>query len=144
MCMRCDGYSWEEIDRHHDLVIRVHGYLIQQVEDVRPWTYTIGARESWNRPELLMVDVEAGLQATLIRAVADDYVEHGEIARSTLDLLDIELVVVDEWHFRDGMVGVWEDRYSRSAATGDFVQIVPGPGWFCRHHAALVRRLDEV
>lgn len=141
MCMRCDGYSWEEIDRHHDLVIRVHGYLIQQVDDVKPWTYTVGITESWGRPELLMVDVEPEVQAMLIKAVADDHIDHGDVRPSTLDLLDVELVVVDERHFRNGMVATWEDRYSRSATTGDFLQVVPGPGWFCEHHAARVRRL---
>ena len=30
MCMRCDGYSWEEIDRSTDLVIQVHGFQLLQ------------------------------------------------------------------------------------------------------------------
>lgn len=143
MCMRCEGYSDEEIERHQDLVIRVHGFMIQQVQDHPPWTYTVGIRESWTRPELLMVDIDAEVQAILILAVADDLAAHGDIRPDTLELLDVELATVDEAHFRDGMVGVWEDRYSMSARTGDFVQIVPGPSWFCERHAAAVRRLDH-
>ena len=143
MCMRCDGYGWEEIERHTDLVIRVHGYTTVHVEAEAPWSYTIGAFESWDQPELLIVDIDPAAQKLLIAAVADDYVDHGEISGSTVDLLDVELVVVDESHFAGGMVAGWEDRYSMSAAAGDFVQIVPGPSWFCRAHQGLVRRLDE-
>lgn len=142
MCMRCDGYSWEEIERHMDLVIRVHGYLIQQVEDEPSWTYTIGIRESWSRAELLVVDIGAHAQARLISAVADDYVAHGVILAATLDLLDLELVDVDESHFADGLVAAWEDRYSMSARTGDFLQIVPGESWYGDCCAVRSRRLD--
>lgn len=143
MCMRCDGYSWEEIDRSTDLVIQVHGFQLLQVESDPPWTYTIGVRESWEQPELLVVDIDAAPQADLIRAVADDYLCFGEIRQSTLELLDVELVTVDEAHFADGLVAAWEDRYSMSATTGDFLQIVPGRSWFCECHAAMVRRLDD-
>ena len=143
MCMRCDGYSSEEIERHSDLLIRVHGFLIQQVEADPPWTYTIGAHESWSRPELIVLDIDAGAQARLIRAVADDYLTFAEIRPSTLELLDIELVTVHEAHFGGGLVAAWEERYSLSATTGDFLQIVPGRSWFCDRHEAMVRRLDD-
>lgn len=143
MCMRCEGFSWEEIERHTDLVIRVHGYLLQQVEAVRPWTYTIGCRESWDRPELLIVDVVADVQAILLQAVADDYVVHGALRADSLATLDVEVVAVDASHFRDGLVAAWEHRYAMAARTGDFLQVVPGPSWFCDHHAGRVRRLDR-
>ena len=143
MCMRCDGYSPEEVDRHTDLLIRVHGFMIQQVEDDPPWTYTVGVSESWNRPELLIVDIDGATQARLVKAVADDYVRLGDIQPSTLEKLDVELIEVDEVHFRDGLVAQWEHRYSMSASTGDFLQIVPGPSWLCDRHVATVRRLDD-
>ena len=144
MCMRCDGYSWEEIERHTDLVIRVHGFTTVHVEDRSPWTYTIGAFESWDQPELIVVDIEPLIQKTLVLAVADDYVDFGEIRPATLEMLDVELVTVDESHFVDGLVGGWERRYSMAASTGDFVQLVPGPSWFCGECAPSLRRLDEV
>lgn len=143
MCMRCDGYSWDEIDRHTDLMIRVHGYVMVQVEGPSPWTYTIGAFESWDQPELLVVDLEPELQKVLVHAVADDYVRRGEIGDDTLDLLDLKLIAVHESHFDDGLVGRWEDRYSMRAQAGDFVQIVPGASWFCGHHEGAMRRLDD-
>ena len=148
MCMRCDGYSWEEIERHTDLVIRVHGFTTVHVEGEFPWTYTIGAFESWDQPELLVVDIEAPIQQALVHALAEDYENFGEIVPDSLELLDIELAVVDESHFDDGLVAAWEGRYSMAATTGDFVQIIPGPSWYCRGCPkpgcpSEVRRLDE-
>jgi hypothetical protein len=141
--MRCNGYSWEEIDRHTDLVIRVHGFTSVHVEAVSPWTYTVGAYESWDQPELLVVDVDPVIQKALIAAVAEDYADFGEIQESTLELLDIELLPVDGSHFARGLVGAWEERYCLSAVTGDFVQIVPGQSWCCDDCTERVRRLDE-
>jgi hypothetical protein len=142
--MRCDGYSWEEIARHTDLVIRVHGFTTIHVEDQRPWTYTVGAFESWDQPELLVVDIDPTIQKALIRAVGDDYADFGEIRPETLDLLDVELVTVDESHFADGLVAAWEGRYSMAASTGDFVQLLPGSSWFCGECRPPQRRLDEI
>lgn len=143
MCMRCEGYSWEEIERHTDLVIRVHGFMVVHVEAPSPWTYTVGAFESWDQPELLVVDIEAPIQKALVHAVAEDYVDFGEIRADTLDLLDVELVTVDESHFAEGLVAGWESRYSMSASTSDFVQLLPGPSWVCEGCAPCRRRLDE-
>ena len=141
MCMRCDGYSWEEIERRSDLLIRVHGFMTVHVEAPAPWTYTVGAFESWDQPELLVIDVESEMQRTLVDVVAEDYVVFGEVRASTLVELDLELVTVDETHFRDGLVASWEHRYSLAASTGDFVQILPGPSWFCDCGTTTVRRL---
>jgi Domain of unknown function (DUF4262) len=149
MCMRCDGYSPEEdgyspeeIERHTDLVIRVHGFMMLQVEADPAWTYTIGARESWSRPELIMIDTDADTQRLLIRALADDYAMFGDIRTSTGRMLDLELVPVHEAHFRCGLVAAWEERYSMSAAAGDFLQVVPGPSWFRGQPGSTARRLD--
>jgi hypothetical protein len=143
MCMRCDGYTWEEIARHTDLVIRVHGFTTVRVESERPWTYTVGAIESWDQPELIVVDIDPAIQTTLIRAVSDDYVDIGEIRPETLELLDVELLTVDASHFADGLVAAWEGRYSMAASTGDFVQLFPGSSWFCGGCDKPRRRLDE-
>ncbi len=147
MCMRCDGYSWEEIERHTDLLIRVHGFTTVHVEGDCPWTYTVGAYESWDQPELIVVDIEASIQRALVHAVAEDYADFGQVGGDTLELLDIELVPVDESHFVDGLVAAWEAHYSMAAAAGDFVQIIPGRSWFCggcraADRATRVRRLD--
>ena len=145
MCMKCDGYSDEEIERHLDLVIRVHGYLIQQVTaEPAPWTYTIGLRESFDHPELLCVDIEGGTQTTLIKELGDEVARERRIDATMLRELDLALLEVDESHLhRDDLVGGWEERYQRSALRGDFLQVAPGPSWFCECHAGLLRRLDR-
>ena len=143
MCMRCDGYSWEEIARHTDLAIRIHGFTTVHVESERPWTYTVGALESWDQPELIVVDIDATVQKALIQAVGGEYVELGEIRSETLELLDVELITVDASHFADGLVAAWEGHYSMAASTGDFVQLVPGSSWFWGDRGPVQRRLDE-
>ena len=143
MCMRCDGYSWEEIDRHTDLMIRVNGYIAIHVEGPRSWTYTIGANESWDQPDLVVVGVEPALQQILIHALADDYRVHGEIRDETVHDLDLEIVAVHESHVDQGLVAEWEQRYSMVPRPGDVVQIVPGPSWFCDRHAGQAVRLDK-
>ena len=148
MCMRCDGYSWEEIERRTDLMIRIHGFTTIHVEAESPWTYTLGAYESWDQPELLIVDIDAATQSAealalkVTHPLLHDYVDLGEIQPATLDLLDVELIAVDASFFHDGLVAAWESRYNLSAVTGDFVQIVPGPSWFCETCVDRVRRLD--
>lgn len=142
MCLRCEGYSWEEIDRHHDLAIRVHGYLIRQVVDgASPWSYTVGLDESWGHPDLVCVDIAPDVQVALIGALVAEIAESGEIGARVLDDLDLELLVVDEEHFSDGMVAGWEGRHARRAVAGDFLQIVPGSSWFGGVQCPRVRRL---
>ncbi len=125
--MKYSGFSWEEIERHTDLVIRVHGFMAQQVSGAeRAWTYTVGITESWDHPELLCVDGPGETQANLIGVTADDIEEFGAVRPATLESHDIELVPVEERHLRYGLVASWEARYQRSAATGDFLRIVLG------------------
>lgn len=143
MSTDADGFRFAEIDRHTDLLIRVHGYAVQQVIGDPCWTYTIGALESWGRPELLVVDLDAGVQRRLVAALGDELVAHGVVGEATLASLDLELLPVDGVHLAAGLVAMWEHRYSMAARRGDFVQIMPGPSWFCEECAGSVRRLDR-
>ena len=81
MCLRCDGYSEEQIRRRRDLTIRVHGWLMAVVEDDDGpgWTYTVGLTESFGHPELLCVGVEADVQQTLVQSMADEIAESGHV-----------------------------------------------------------------
>jgi len=141
MCMRCNGYSLEEFRRHVDLTIRVNGYLIQQVADDLDgeWTYTLGVPESWGPPDLLIVDGPLEVQARLVTELITDVSDRGEIRPEVLEHLDIHLVPVHESHFASGIVGIWEDRQSRSATRGDFLQIRLGPAWLGRQAADCIR-----
>ncbi len=135
MCMKCNGYSQEEIERQQDLQIRVHGYTYVHVYDPDPdaidgtWTYSIGLNESFGQPDLIVVGIGPNRQVSLLRAVADSIVA-GNFDNSFLAKLDVSLVTVHEDHFPDGLVAEWEDRYG-DAKRGDFLQIVPGESWYC-------------
>ena len=144
MCMRCERYSIEEIERATDLTIITNGYLLLRVTDVyNPWSYTVGLRESYDHPEFVCVDIDTDCQQRLIKLLADQVATCGPIHDDMLRAADIELLVVDEAHLRDDLVVVWEKRYGRSAQTGDFLQIRLGPSWYCEHHANAARRLDD-
>ncbi len=144
MCMRCEGHSWEEIRRHADLTIRVHGYLIQQVSgDDSDWTYTVGITESWSHPDLVVLEGDLDAQAKIIAALAGDVRDFGGVRPDTHESLDVELVPVHESHLATGLVAAWEDRHSRAATNGDFVQVRLGPAWYCHHRDGAARRLDQ-
>lgn len=131
--MECNGVDWNNIEQHIDLVIQIHGFIAQQVSGGKQlWTYTVGMSESWGHPELLCAGLTRDAQATLVGMLADDIEEFGGVRPATLDSLDIALVPIDERQFRNGLVASWEARYQRSAATGDFLRIVPGPSWHRR------------
>jgi len=141
MCMRCDGFSLEEFRRHVDLTIRVIGYLIQQVADdlTGEWTYTVGVSESWGRPDLLIVDGPLEVQAEVVAELITEVRDRGEIRPEVLKHLDVHLVPVHESHFAAGIVGIWEDRQSRAATAGDFLQIRLGPAWLGQQAADCIR-----
>ncbi len=147
MCMVCDGFSFEEIDRQIDLTIQVNGFFIQQVgdgfDDPNLWSYTIGINESWDHADFVTVDMSADLQRDLIAALVDDVVDFGEVLVETLRLLDVELVPVHRSHLAEGMVAMWEVRNERRAEPGDFLQIVLGSTWYCAKHSTTGRRLDR-
>ncbi len=147
MCMVCDGFSFEEIERQLDLSIQVNGFFIQQVgdsfDDPTLWSYTIGVNESWGHADFVVVDMPADLQRHVIAALIDDVVDFGEVRAETRRLLDLELVPVHRSHLAAGMVGMWEVRNGRDAEPGDFFQIVPGLKWYCTGHASIGRRLDR-
>ncbi len=146
--MRCDGFSEEEIERHDDLCIQVHGFLMQQVyeqpRDERSWTYTIGLIENFGHPELLCVQISANTQAELVHALGTAVVENGELPAEALQDLDVELRPVHEDHLDGDLVASWRNRYAgRPPARGEFLQVVPGPSWFCRCHEGSVQHLDD-
>ncbi|MCP3937537.1 MAG: DUF4262 domain-containing protein [Actinomycetia bacterium] len=146
MCTRCDGYGFDDHKQKIDLTVRVHGFAIQQVaaEGRRPsWAYSVGLGESFDLPDLLCVDIEDETQASLISDIGSRVRSLGSYDESYLDHRDVELIPVHPSHLRGGLVAVWSDRYDRLPRAGEFLQVVPGPSWFCDCHAHSMRRLDS-
>ncbi len=146
MCQSCDGVSEEEIERGIDISIEVYGFFIQMVRGPGDpeWTYTVGLNEQFDHPDLLCVQVKAELQERLTSFIGQAIVEgSGSFNPDDLEGLDVELVPIHPRHLRQDLVATWVDRYMRFPVSGDFLQIVPGPSWFCSCHASQVQRLDS-
>lgn len=133
----------DRAERHQDLMIRVHGYVVVQVTTAWPWSYTIGVQESWGQPDLLILDVDPVVQAQLLLSVLDDHIDFGRLDPPTSEALDLEVVTVDGHHFDGGLVSAWEERYGRRARTGDFLQLIPRPSWFGSGPWRRPQRLDR-
>lgn len=143
MCVRCEGFSDDEIERREDLLIRVHGYVVVQVTAARPWSYTMGVTESWGHPELVMVDIDPVVQAQLLTSLVEDLPVMGRLSPESLRGLDVDLVAVHEAHLDRGLLSAWEHRYSRRARADDVRQVVPGSSWFGAGATTGGRRLDR-
>lgn len=150
--MRCNGATREQIDRQQDVAIRVHGFNRVQVganpgapPDRATWTYTIGLLENFDHPDLLATQFAPDRQAILTQAVGQTVVDEGQLDPSVLTDLDIELVPVHERHVSGNLVATWVNRYGRKPLQGEFLQIVPGPSWYCGEHSghAELRRMDN-
>jgi len=145
MCKRCDGYSWEEIERAEDLQIMVNGYLIIQVVDSpdNVWSYTIGLSESFDHPELICFDLDADIQHQMIRHLAEQVRHSGKIDEPTIGLGTVELIPVHRSHLATDLVASWTNRYERIAEHGEFLQVVPDQLQFCPGHGPQIRLFDR-
>ena len=145
MCMRCEGFSEEQVGRVHDLAIDVHGFVITQVREhgQNGWTYTMGLREGLDHPDLLVVHMLPDVQAELVSKLGNMVVDDGQIDPEVLAVSDIELVPVDPRHLRDGLVAEWVNRYGRFPEEGDFLQVMAGSSMLCECCQHRMQRLDE-
>jgi len=102
MCLRCDGYSDEQIARNLELTILTHGWAIRGVSPPEPddpalgWAYTVGTTENFGLPELIITDTDFN-EAGHVLNWAVEFLRDG----GTLDgLIDDQVlwVPVDEAH----------------------------------------------
>ena len=145
MCTRCEGYNDEQVERKFDLMIDVHGFAMTQVQKhgEHGWTYTMGLRDRFGHPDLLIVQVRPDVQAELAQSLGQMVVDKGRIDHQVLLVSDIELVAVDPRHFRDGLVAEWANYYGRLPGEGDFLQVMPGPSLLCECCQHRTQRLDD-
>jgi Domain of unknown function (DUF4262) len=143
MCLRCDGYSEEEVWRATDLAIRTFGWSLVLVEDESPWLYTIGLLESFGHPELVVVDIKLERGELLIRSVAQMVEDTGGVDWRELKRRGIGLVTVHDDHLRSDLFGSWINFYDKVPASGSFLQVLPPKDWFCACHQSAGRRLDR-
>ena len=142
MCLRCDGYSEEQVRRALDLTILTHGFAIQQVDSHRPWTYTIGLLEGFGHPELITVDLALDAQRELLAPLLSMITGTGALDPRWLTENEIEVVPVHEDHLASSLVAMWSDHYGRGPHIGTFLQVLPPASWLCAGHGHVLTRLD--
>jgi hypothetical protein len=144
MCLQCDGYSFEDVMRATDLDIRTHGWHHVLVEDDKPWSYTIGLRESYHHPELVVVDLDRPSQIELVQWACRSIEECGSIDDIEARFLGIEIATVHDVHLASNeWFGSWHSFYGEQPPSGSFLQLFPPPSWECACHRGASRRLDR-
>jgi hypothetical protein len=144
MCLRCDGYSEEEVERCLDLAIRVNGWTATQISDdgQQGWTYTLGMNEELDHPDLIIIDAPIDLQGKIVHWLATMICEEGHLDDDAVEDAGIELLPVHPEQLTGGLIAQWSHRYRRFPDAGDFLQVLPPKHLFCACHAERRRRLD--
>jgi len=113
--MECDGDSIEQVMQAIDLNIRTYGWHHVLVDAPKPWSYTIGLRESFGHPELAVVDLERSAQVELVRWACESIEDCGSIDAFERSALGVEIVTVHDCHLREGeWFGTWHASTTRS------------------------------
>ena len=144
MCLRCDGYSEDDVHNTTEMQILVHGWSVAAVEQNAPWAYSIGVLETYAHPELVVMGVELGTAQSLINYVGACVRDGGGVVdHAGLQAEGIRLVEVHERNLRSDLFRSWARYYGELPRAGDFVQILPPPDIFCACHQQAYRRLDR-
>ena len=143
MCLRCDGYTENDVHNTTEMQILVHGWSVAAVEEKRPWAYSIGVLETYAHPELVVMGVEIKIAHDLINYIGGCVRDGGGVLdHKGLRAEGIRLVDVHERHLRSNLFGSWIRYYGELPRAGDFMQILPPPEFFCACHRQAYRRLD--
>lgn len=137
MCLKCDGYSDDDVARFIELSILTHGWFVQGIvpggedpPESPTWAYTIGLTEGFDLPELIVVDTEFAEASSFLNLC-------GELLTSGVpfdELIDLGMLVrpVAETHLNGELFYQWANYYGQSGAAARFVQLVQPPESFCR------------
>jgi hypothetical protein len=143
MCLECDGYSHEDVMQSLDLMIRVHGWTLVQVEgDDEAWCYTVGLLENYGHPELVLFDVKVESQRAWVEQLVEMIIAKGTLPPHRLAAMKLRIVEVHDDHLRGDLFGTWASRYGEYPQPGDMMQVLLPASSYCRCHAPLVRWLD--
>lgn len=141
MCMKCDGYSDDQIARNLELTILTHGWAVRGVEPSNEldddldatltggWAFTIGATVSFGLPELIITEFEFS-EAHHILNWAVEFLRDG----GTLDgLVDDDILwapVHDDYLTTDLFNQYW-DHYREPPQPGQVLQLFPSTAEHC-------------
>lgn len=149
MCLRCDGYSEQDVLRNIELTIATYGWYVQGVvngpdERGPEWCYSIGLAENYGLPELAVIGPEYSVGVHLVNAAAECLLDG-----YTLDDMAAELGgrhgVVHQSHIDSGdWFGTWSTYHGHLPEPGLFVQVFAPSGMFCACHRHLIPDLTVV
>ena len=129
MCMKCDGYSDDQIARWLELTILTHGWAVQGVEPTSPddqsggWAYTVGATESYGIPELVITDSDFAEAGHVLNWAVEKLRDGGTLQ----DLVDDHILWVpvhDDHLDSELLVSYWE-HYREAPRPGGVIQLFP-------------------
>jgi hypothetical protein len=69
VCIICDGGSEEELLSDEFVRIALHGFVMVAVESTPEWAYTIGLRQSFDHPELVVTGLPDDIAAHVMTGV---------------------------------------------------------------------------
>jgi hypothetical protein len=145
MCLRCDGWSEDEVNALVDERIRTYGWTTTGVGDGpgRPtWTYTVGLALA-DHPDLVVATVAFERAVEVLGDLAHRVVADGEcfdtVDQATcVDGLTVGLRDVHPVHVERGLVGAGQGYYAwlgRPMPALPIRQVVLPDSEFCRCHA---------
>jgi hypothetical protein len=137
MCMKCDGYSDDQIARKLELTILTNGWAVRGVEPsddpdatlAGGWAFTIGATESFGLPELIITEFEFP-EAHYILNGAVEFLRYG----GTLDgLVDDHILwaPVHDDHLTTDLFNSYWDHYREPPKPGQMLQLFPSTSDHC-------------
>lgn len=114
MCLRCAGWSDDQIAHRYARLIDDHGWAAVAVDADVPWTYTMGLRWRHHHPELIVVGVDPVEAHHLLHDLVGR-IEDGEVARpgALIVLPDVE-VTFGHVHHRN-LAGEWFTQWPSAA-----------------------------
>lgn len=129
MCLRCDGYSDEQIARDLELTILMHGWAVRGVaprehnDRAGGWAYTIGATENFGLPELIITDTDFNEAGNVLNWAVDFLREGGTLN----DLVDDQVlwVPVHDAHLNSPLFTEYQSHYGENPKSGGVLQLFP-------------------
>ena len=107
------------------------------------WSHTIGLAER-GLPELVIANLKVDFAKETLHTVAGGLTV-GLSFENLGEISDLTFGDVHRNHLRNGLVSAWDGYYSHPdkaprLATTDFLQVIPGPTYFCKTNQR--RKLD--
>lgn len=131
MCMKCDGYSDDQIARWLELTILTYGWAVQGVEPedgpeatiAGGWAYTIGVTQSFSLPELIITEFDFAEARDVLNWSAEFLRDGGSLD----GLVDDQILwaPVHDDHLMTDLFNSYWNHYGVPPGPGQVIQLFP-------------------